>query len=170
MSPARDMATNAQDSYLTAKAAEFLFREARLLDEHRYEEWLSLWADEGTITYWVPCNEDDYDPSEHVSLIYDDRQRLRERVARLRSPAAHSQDPPSRTVRLVTNVEALDMGDAEARIRSTQAIAEYRGIQTVYCAAVTHEFDLTGEGFRIRTKKVCLVNNDDYIRNLTFLL
>ncbi len=167
----RDRSAVTGDRLPVGGAAEFLFHEARLLDEHRYEQWLSLWAEEGALTYWVPCNEDDYDPTEHVSLIYDDRQRLAERVVRLRSPAAHSQDPPSRTVRLVANIEVLDATDSSVTVRSNQAIAEFRcGIQTTYFAAVTHDLDVASDGFRIRVKKVCLVNNDGHIRNLTFLL
>ena len=30
------------------------------MDEHRYKEWLALWAEDGV--YWVPCNDDDIDP------------------------------------------------------------------------------------------------------------
>ena len=44
--------------------AQFLFREARLMDEHRYEEWLTLWADDGV--YWVPCGHEDTDPLRQV--------------------------------------------------------------------------------------------------------
>ena len=44
---------------------QFLYREARLMDESRYEEWEALWADDGV--YWVPCNDDDTDPN----IAYD---------------------------------------------------------------------------------------------------
>ena len=61
----------------------FLFLEARLMDEHRYKEWLALWTDDGV--YWVPCNDDDIDPKRHVSIIYDDRERLEQGIDRLLS-------------------------------------------------------------------------------------
>ena len=46
------------------KVESFLYREARLMDEHAYDEWLALWTDDAL--YWVPCNEDDIDPERHV--------------------------------------------------------------------------------------------------------
>ena len=49
----------------------FLYQEALFMDEHRFDEWLSLWDDPAQ--YWVPCNADDIDPTRRVSLIYDDR-------------------------------------------------------------------------------------------------
>jgi Ring hydroxylating beta subunit len=30
------------------------------MDQHAYDEWLSLWTDDAL--YWVPCNENDFDP------------------------------------------------------------------------------------------------------------
>lgn len=67
----------------------FLFREARLADENRYDDWLSLWTED--VEYWVPANHDDYDPDEHVSIIYDNRERLQDRIARLNSGGAWAQ-------------------------------------------------------------------------------
>ena len=54
----------------------FLYREARLMDENAYEEWLSLWAAEN-VCYWVPGSADEVDPAEQISIIYDNRQRLK---------------------------------------------------------------------------------------------
>ena len=53
---------------------QFLFREAQLLDEARFEEWLKLFTD--TAWYWVPVSPDQPDPFEMVSIIYDDRRLL----------------------------------------------------------------------------------------------
>ena len=53
---------------------QFLYREADLMDEHRYDEWLALWTDDAL--YWVPTGSDEIDPKREISLIYDDRTRL----------------------------------------------------------------------------------------------
>src|SRR5471030_20246 len=82
----------------------FLYREARLMDEHRYDEWLTLWAAEASY-YWVPCNDDDIDPTREVSIIYDDRERLAQRVDRLMSGSVLAQDPKPRMRRVVSNIE-----------------------------------------------------------------
>ena len=46
---------------LRERVEEFLFHEAKLIDEHLYDEWLALWTEDGL--YWVPCNTDDADPA-----------------------------------------------------------------------------------------------------------
>jgi benzoate/toluate 1,2-dioxygenase subunit beta len=72
----------------------FLYHEARLLDDGRLDDWLALFTPDAY--YWIPCNADDVDPARHVSLVYDDRQHLADRIWRLQSGWAHAQDPPSR--------------------------------------------------------------------------
>ena len=63
----------------------FLYREARLMDEHAYDEWLALWAEDAL--YWVPSNDDDMDPSQQVAIIYDHLPQLRDRIERLKGGA-----------------------------------------------------------------------------------
>ena len=79
------------DSATRERVERFLFLEARLMDEHRYKEWLALWAEDGL--YWVPCNDDDIDPARHVSIIYDDRARIQQRVERLASGGVMALTP-----------------------------------------------------------------------------
>ena len=54
---------------LRERIESFLYYEARLIDEHQYDEWLSLWTEDAL--YWVPCNEDDFDPERHISIVYE---------------------------------------------------------------------------------------------------
>ena len=116
----------------------FLYHEARLLDEGRLDEWLALFTPDAC--YWIPCNADDVDPTRHVSLVYDDRQHLADRVWRLQSGWAHAQDPPSRTCRLVGNV-AVTPGqiEGEAQVVSTFILVELRrGAQTTFAGRYEH--------------------------------
>ena len=69
-----------------ADIEKFLFREARLMDEHRYQEWLTLWASDAV--YWVPCLHEDTDPLRQVSIIYDNRAKLEDRVTDCRAAAS----------------------------------------------------------------------------------
>jgi hypothetical protein len=80
---------------------QFLLHEARLLDECRFDEWLALFTPDAS--YWVPSEPDQKSPLDTVSLIYDDRRLLETRVRRLASPRIYSQEPRSRTSRVVTN-------------------------------------------------------------------
>lgn len=151
------------------KVENFLYREARLMDEHAYDEWLALWTDDAL--YWVPCNEDDIDPERHVSIVYENRARLEDRIARLKSGAAYAQDPKSRLSRVVSNVEIEDENDTEAIVRSTfNVTALRRGRMDIFAGRVTHKLRPQGDSFRIAYKKVLLINNDVVIHNLTFLI
>src|SRR3954468_14074208 len=85
------------------EAAALLYREARLLDERRYDEWLELFTDDGI--YWLPIHTDggDADPRSAISIVYDDAARRGERVFRALETPVLDQSPPSRTVHVVAN-------------------------------------------------------------------
>src|SRR5215831_12570100 len=92
-----------------AQLQEFIEREADLLDEQRFDEWLELFADDGV--YWVPARPGQESPLTHVSLFYDDKPTLRIRVERLKHPKIHSQTPRSKTVRVLSNFRLLPPAD-----------------------------------------------------------
>ncbi|MGH7988533.1 MAG: aromatic-ring-hydroxylating dioxygenase subunit beta [Candidatus Binataceae bacterium] len=147
----------------------FLYREARLMDENAYDDWLALWTEE--LTYWVPCEEDDLQPENHISFIYDDRARLRARIARLKSGNAHAQDPKSRLCRVVSNIEVGELSPDDLEIRSKFVLGEVRrGKQDVFMGRTIHKLRRHPDGLRMSFKKVMLVNSDEFIDNLTFLL
>ena len=153
-----------------ADVEALLYREARLLDENRLEEWLSLFTDDAV--YWVPAGGDAPDPTRHVSLVYDDRQRLGLRVDRLQGSHAYAQDPPSRICRIVTNVEVEESatGAGEVDVHSVLTIVEVRaGKQRLYAARCRHHLR-DQDGLKIARKEVRLVNRDDVFDNLTLLL
>jgi 3-phenylpropionate/cinnamic acid dioxygenase small subunit len=147
----------------------FLYREARLMDEHAYDEWLALWTDDAL--YWIPCNEDDFDPERHVSIVYENKGRLQDRIARLKSGAAYAQDPKSRLSRVVSNVEIEGENDTETIVHSTFNVSALRrGRMDIFAGHAIHKLRHQGDGFRIAYKKVLLINNDVVINNLTFLI
>lgn len=148
---------------------QFVYREARLIDENRYDEWLALWTNDAR--YWVPCGADDGDPKREVSLIYDDLTRLRVRIARLNSGVAYAQDPKSRMRRVVSNIEAAEVEDGQVMVSSNFLLAELRqGKQDLFAGRTIHHLSPYNDSFRMRFKKVLLVNNGEYIDNLTFLV
>jgi p-cumate 2,3-dioxygenase beta subunit len=146
----------------------FLYREARLMDEHRYEEWLGLWAEDGR--YWVPCNDDDIDPARQVSIIYDDRERLQQRIERLLSGSVLAQDPKPRMRRLISNIEVESKG-GDVVVQSNFILALARGeAQQIWAGRSIHRLARAGDGFRIREKKVLLINADQEMPLLQFLI
>jgi 3-phenylpropionate/cinnamic acid dioxygenase small subunit len=139
---------------------QFLLLEARLLDEARFDEWLALFTPEAS--YWVPSEPGQADPLETVSLIYDDRRLLETRVRRLASPRIYSQEPRSRTSRIVTNVTIEDDADAATTlVRSKFVLIEFRrNEQRLFGGTSFHRLTVIGGDTRIASKRVDLVNCD----------
>lgn len=146
----------------------FLFHEARCLDEGRFEDWLDLFTADGW--YWVPSQPDQENPRDTVSLIYDDRRLLETRVRRLSRPGAHDRSPPSRTSRIIGNV-TVEEADAPADswlIGSRFQMVEHRrDRQRVFAGACRHRLERHDGHFRIRWKRVDLVNCDGMMEGLT---
>ena len=142
-----------------------LEREARLLDQLRYDDWLSMYAPE--CIYWVPSTPKGGDPRREIAVMFDDRRRLEDRVYRLRTGFAWSQAPASRTVRLITNVEAFTtVGDDARMLRSNFLISEFWGNETRLLAGwAGHRVVRDGEDWKIQAKQVNLIDCDQSIRN-----
>ena len=137
----------------------FLLHEARLLDEARFDDWLALFTPEGW--YWVPSEPGQNNPHDTVSLIYDDRRLLETRVRRLASPRIYSQEPRSRTSRIVGNVSIEDGGSDACTVRSKFVMIEYRReSQRLFAGTAFHRLVWADGGIRIASKRVDLVNCD----------
>jgi ethylbenzene dioxygenase subunit beta len=106
-----------------ADAEAFLYREARLIDERQFDDWLTLFTDDAT--YWLPIDEN-AGPQAHLSLIYDDAHRLKERVYRLTRTEFPAQSPPSHTVHFISNVEVVPRRGSDVVVHSNQIIFELR--------------------------------------------
>jgi ethylbenzene dioxygenase subunit beta len=144
-----------------AECEQFLLHEARLLDEARFDAWLDLFTPEAT--YWVPSEPNQADPLETVSLIYDDRRLLETRVRRLASPRIYSQEPRSRTSRIVANVTVEADADPATTtlVRSKFVLIEFRrNEQRLFGGTCFHRLTVIGGAIRIASKRVDLVNCD----------
>ncbi len=149
-------------------AQQFLLHEADLMDRRCYTEWLELFTDDAV--YWVPGAHDG-DPTRDVSIIYDDRRRLGERVGRLSGKFAFAQQPESRTCHLVGNVRVQQGADGVLDVRSNLVLVEVRrGQQTVLSGAVEHQLVPHDDSFRIRRKVLRLLESELPLGNLTFLM
>lgn len=148
------------ESLDVVQCERFLIQEARLLDEARFDEWLALFTSEAT--YWVPSEPDQSSPFDTVSLMYDDRRLLETRVRRLSSPRIYSQEPRSRTSRVVTNVSVEPSGSQPGSfVRSKFTIVEFRrGQQRLFAGSYFHHLVVLQNSIRIAAKRVDLVNCD----------
>jgi 3-phenylpropionate/cinnamic acid dioxygenase small subunit len=147
-----------------------LEREARLLDQLRYEDWLTLFARE--CIYWVPATPHAGDPRREVAVMFDDRRRLEDRVYRLRTGFAWSQAPASRTVRQITNVEVFATDAKSVRmVRSNFLISEFWGDETRLLPGWSgHRFVEADGRWLIEAKQVNLLECDQSIRNPSIIL
>ena len=148
---------------------QFIYLEASYMDEHRYDEWLSLWDD--VALYWIPCNDDDIDPKRNVSIIYDRRPQMEDRVARLKGKYAVAQQPRTRLLRVVSNVVIANVTPEAVIATSRFTLGDLRPAQEVHWYGKNrHVLSRSGNHFKIREKKVILLNNDYPIGNMTFLM
>jgi 3-phenylpropionate/cinnamic acid dioxygenase small subunit len=144
-----------------AECERFLLHEARLLDEGRFDEWLALFTADAW--YWVPSQPNQDNPRDTISLMYDDRRLLETRVRRLASARIYSQEPRSRTSRMIGNVTIEEAGpDGTAcTVRSKCQILEYRREeQRLFGGTCFHRLLQAETGIQIAWKRVDLVNCD----------
>jgi 3-phenylpropionate/cinnamic acid dioxygenase small subunit len=152
-----------------SEAEDLLYREARLLDDRRYQEWLAMFDENAS--YWIPSNGEGIDPNREISLVFDDKHRLTDRVGRLESGLAHAQNPPSKTKRLVSNVQIENASENAATVSSGFILYELRrGKERIFAGRYEHRLRLLDGTWKIASKKVVLMNNDEVIDNLTFIV
>ena len=149
--------------------AQFLFHEARLADSHDYDGWDALWEDDGI--YWVPANGLDSDPETQMSILYDNRSRIRVRIEQLKTGRRHTQTPRSELARLISNIEIGEVTETEVTVFANSMIYEdnLRG-ETVWATRNEYRLRLVGGAFRLVFKKIGLVNNGKPTFTLSFLV
>lgn len=159
-----------QDIRLIQKCKNCLFEEARLIDEARFESWLGMFVDR--CIYWAPISPGGSDPRKEVTLFFDDRRRMEDRIYRFRTGYAWSQIPPSRTTRRITNIEVFDTEkDDELMVRSNFEINEFRaGERRNLAGWYGHWLRETNDGLRIVVKQINLIDSDQGHHNLTLIL
>jgi len=161
-----------------SEAEEFLYKEVRLIDEDRLEEWLTLFTPDGI--YWIPSDENT-DPEIETSIIHDDVLQLEKRIFQLRNRHL-AQDPRSRTIHLVSNIEVEAGASAtESVIRCNTIIYEMRpgdhqqlqsGLadQRTFVGRCLYKLCQQGSDWQISHKRINLINRDLPLENISFIL
>ncbi|MFZ2140630.1 MAG: aromatic-ring-hydroxylating dioxygenase subunit beta [Xanthobacteraceae bacterium] len=151
------------------KLDAFLYREARLLDGRRYRDWASLLT--ADFVYWIPGGVDTVDPRVEGAINFDDRRRILDRITLMETKLQWAQVPPSRTCRVVTNVEAFAGSPGTVHVRSNIVIWEYRERRRQsFVGWQEHELLTAAEPWRIRRKLIWLIDCDQPQGNNTFIL
>ncbi len=146
----------------------FLHREARLLDDRDWDEWLTCYSPRAT--FWMPTWDDDdtlvEDPQRHVSLIYyPNRQGLEDRVFRIKTERSGASTPEPRTCHMIANVEIVAVRDDEVDLRFNWHTLSHRYTKTdQFFGTSFYTLDVSGRTPLIVAKKVVLKN--DYIHQV----
>lgn len=147
---------------------DFVYLEARLADEARYEEWEALWHETDAM-YWVPMHEA-ADPETEVSYIYDNRPRIAKRIAQLNTGARHSQSPPSKMRRVISNFELVESDSISTTLAANFVLYEYRFALVVWAGRYVYRIRTDGAELRLAAKTVHLVNGGGDLPTMSFLI
>jgi benzoate/toluate 1,2-dioxygenase beta subunit len=146
----------------------FLYREARLLDDRQWDEWLTLYSPK--VQYWMPAWDDDdqliEDPHKEISLIYyPNRDGLEDRVFRIKTERSGASTPEPRTNHSISNVEILAATEDAVEIRYNWVTHNHRyKVTDIFFGSTFVTLEKDGDSYLISNKKIVLKN--DYIRQV----
>ena len=154
-----------------AALIEFVYHEARLIDEKRFDEWYDLYADDGR--YWMPLAHGQPEGGAHTSLFDEDKLLLKIRIERLRNPKSYSQAQPSwcQHILQAPKVESRDPELNVAWLRTPFMYLEHQqDQQEVYAGVAWHRLRCSGANIAIALKKIELLNCDAALPSLQLFL
>ncbi len=150
---------------------DFVIREARLIDQHRFDEWLDLFADDGI--YWMPLEWGQTDARLTASLMHEDKLLLTIRVERLKGNRTFSQKPKSRCHHVLQTPQ-IDKRDEAVNEYVTWTPMHYLETryddQQLYAAWATHTLKLVDGKLKIKLKRVDLVNSEAAFGNIQLFM
>ena len=150
---------NSQPEGIDLRTVEaFLYREADYLDAGDLDSWLKLYTEDAT--YWMPVTENQTDPLGEISILYENQILMQIRCLNFNHRLAPSFETPVRTSHLIGNVRFLDdesMGDFCVR-SNFHVVMFYQGVQEIFAGSTTHHLIDRDGGYRIRHKRVDLID------------
>lgn len=147
---------------------DFIYEEARMLDEGRYDAWLALWLPDGH--YWMPLDYAQTDPINVTSLMYEDMFMLKLRVERLNGARTFSQKPKSRCHHVIQRPFVDELTQQSARTKTFMHYVETRlDEQQLLALTATHDLAVVDGALRIANKRVDILNCDAAFRNIQLL-
>jgi 3-phenylpropionate/cinnamic acid dioxygenase small subunit len=152
-----------------ARAIEFIWREAELLDRREYRAWLDLWDASGF--YVVPIDPDTTDFAATLNYAYDDHDMRDKRVQRMTSGYSASASDAARTVRTVSRFTLSSDSAGIVEVKSSQIIIAYkRGMSTIFAADLSHTISFESGEPRLMQKVIRLIDSTEALSAIGFLL
>ena len=150
---------------------DYVYEEARLIDEGYYQKWLDLWAPDSH--YWMPLEYQQSDPKLVTSLLYEDEFLRKLRVKRLEGARTFSQKPKSRCSHVLNRPRIVSMDHEAGRFVTSTAFhyVETRlDEQFLLAATARHELELLDGALKMKLKRVDLLNCDAAFGNIQLFL
>lgn len=161
--------------FTDSQLIDFVYAEARMLDEQRFEPWLELFTEDGY--YWMPLTHDQTDPRLQGSLMYEDKLLLLVRIERLTGQRTFSQEPRSRSHHLLARPDIETQHpwhqpeQGQYVVRAAFHYVETRmDQQTLFAGWATYQLQAQDGALRIKQKRVDLVNCDAAHRNIQLFM
>jgi len=160
--------TAATRTLTRSQVEDFLYREARLLDDRQWDEWITCYSPR--VEYWMPAWDDDdqlvENPQQHISLIYyPNRDGLEDRVFRIKTERSGASTPEPRPSHNISNVEITAQREGEVEVRFNWLTLSHRYKDTLtFFGTSYYTLDTRGPAPLIIRKKIVLKN--DYIRQV----
>ncbi len=167
---------------------QFLYREARLLDDRQFHQWLDLFTDD--IRYWIPLRsnrypaiskaisirdgsryeEEDLSKENELAIMDETKDSLERRIARLDTGMAWAEDPPSRTRHFISNIE-VHPGEQASELKVYSNFIMYRNRaekeQDFYVGSREDILRRVEGGWKIAYRKVILDQNVLLAKNVS---
>jgi 3-phenylpropionate/cinnamic acid dioxygenase small subunit len=147
---------------------QFIYREADLLDDQRYTDWLELLAED--VVYWVPNFSTDAAPGEYGVIVREDKLGLRARVARLMHVQNPTMKPAARTVHYLTNITMTSESNNTADVRANLLLYVAKAGRVMHHPGrIQYRLVRHDDGLRISLKKINLITNDTALSPLPLI-
>ncbi|MFQ6591007.1 MULTISPECIES: aromatic-ring-hydroxylating dioxygenase subunit beta [Pseudomonas] len=154
---------------LLQEVTAFIWQEGDMLDHGEYDGWLKMWTGQGT--YIIPIDPKETDFENTLNYAYDDQHMRELRVRRLTGGESISTSPQPRTVRMQSRFRVLADDGVLVTVRCAQSIREFRKESLkFYSADLTYELIRSEGGFKIQRKVISLINSDDALAGIGYIL
>ena len=163
--------SSAASEELVRDVERLLYDEAAYLDRPDLDQWIDLYTEDGT--YWMPATPDQEDPLNHISLFYDDRVMMEVRRRNFKHPRAASKEYAVRASHIISNIRIVALDEASGNCTVTSnfhCFLFYRDKQTPYAGTYTHELVREDASYKIRHKRVDIINCDAALNTIIVYL
>ena len=154
---------------LVQDVTAFIWQEGDMLDHGEFDGWLDLWLENGT--YIIPIDPLQEDFENTLNYAFDDGHMRKLRVQRLISGESISTSPQPRTVRSLSRFRVLSEDSQQVTVRCAQALREFRKDSLKhYSADIVYTLMRHNDSFKIKRKLIRLINSDDTLAGIGYIL